>query len=131
MPDDPNSLKREYRIDSSDSARPPATLDSEPFAYAQGLKPKPRVIESTTFTVLDQVITRGKNLPNAKMILKRVRYDDGTEVDTTVGEDNEQYRQHLLGVDKEDSGRVRNTRVHRPEAKPETTARVPSKPKGK
>jgi len=118
MPEE-NSMKREHRIDSSDSARPQATLDAEPYHYAQGLKPKPRVIESVDFEVLEgQVVTRGKKLPPAQLILKTTTYDDGTIIDTTVGEDNEQYQQYLLGKSKAAAG-PQTTRVHTPKRKPE------------
>ena len=91
-------LKREHRIDSSDSARPAATLEAEPQHYAQGLKPKPRVIKDVSYEVLEgQVVPRGKKEPAAALVLKVTTYDDGTTVDTTVGEDNLEYQQFLLG----------------------------------
>ncbi len=124
---DENSLKREYRIDSSDSARPAATLDMEPQHYAQGLKPKPRVIESVEYEVIDGAVSRGKDKPSANLILKTVTYDDGTQIDTTVGEDNELYQQHLKGLTKTSSG-ARSTRVHTPKRKPEAPK---AKAKGK
>ena len=114
-----DSLKREFRIDSSDSARPPATLDSEPAAYAQGLKPKPRVITDVQYEVLDgESVPRGKNQPFAGLILKTTTYDDGVTVDTTVGEDNEGYQDHLRGV-KRTADSTSATRVHKPKRKPE------------
>ena len=119
----PESLKREHRIDSSDSARPQATLGSEPYAYAQGLKPKPRVIDKVEYEEIDGALPRGMNpstgkpMPAAKLILKTVTYDDGVTIDTTVGEDNEGYQQHLIGATNS-SGSAKSTRVHTPKRKP-------------
>jgi len=117
MPDE-NSLKREHRIDSSDSARPAATLDSETAAYAQGLKPKPRVIVSVEYEEIEGLVPRGKKEPPAKLILKTTTYDDGITIDTTVGEDNELYQQHLKGLTKT-SRAAKSTRRHAPTRKPE------------
>ena len=114
---DEGSLKREHRIDSSDSARPAATLEAEPQHYAQGLKPKPRAIVSVEYEELEEKVSRGKNLPMASVILKTVTYDDGVTVDTTVGEDNAGYQDHLLGRTKT-SAAAKSTRVHRPTKKP-------------
>lgn len=111
------SRKREYRIDSSDSARPPATVSDEPYHYAQGLKPKPRVIVTTEYEELDEKVSRGKNLPMAKLILKTTTYDDGTIVEGTVGEDNVSYKEYLAGVRPESEGTV-STRRHTPTKKP-------------
>ncbi len=113
-------LKREHRIDSTDSARPVATLDAEPYHYAQGLKPKPRVIKSVEYEVIEGVVPRGKKEPPAKLILKTTTYDDGTTIDTTVGEDNELYQQHLKGLTKTSRG-ARSTRRHQPVRKPEAS----------
>jgi len=115
---DENSQKREFRIDSSDSARPAATLDAEPFHYAQGLKPKPRVITDVSFEEIEGSVPRGDKKPPAALILKTTTYDDGVQIDTTVGEDNEQYQQYLLGKTKT-SAASKSTRVHTPKRKPE------------
>lgn len=118
MPEE-NSLKREFRIDSSDSARPAATLDSECQHYAQGLKPKPRIITDVSYEEIDGTVPRGKKLPPAKLILKTTTYNDGITIDTTVGEDNEGYRNYLLGISKDaDAGGDRTTRAHTPKRKP-------------
>lgn len=104
------SLKREYRIDSSDAARPAATLDSEPFHYAQGLKPKPRVIVSTEYEELPETVSRGKGVAPGKLILRVTTYDDGTTIDTTVGEDNVLYQDHLRGIERGNAGDSGSTR---------------------
>ena len=112
-----DSLKREHRIDSSDSARPAATLAAEPFHYAQGLKPKPRVLVEVSYEELDQQVSRGKGKPLAKVVLKTATYDDGTTVDTTVGEDNVDYQDFLMGRTKT-TANAKSTRVHTPKKKP-------------
>jgi len=67
------SLKRETRIDSSDSARPAATINSETAAFAQGLKPKKRKVLGTENVVGEDGVTR------------RVKtYDDGVTVSTKL-----------------------------------------------
>ena len=123
------SLKREHRIDSSDSARPPATLEAQTQHYAQGLKPKPRVIVDTNYEELDSTVPRGKNQPVAQLILKTTTYDDGTTVDTTVGEDNEGYQQFLRGITAE-SKQTGATRQHTPKKKPAAPVRNPASKKG-
>jgi len=134
MPEN-ESTKKEYRIDSSDSARPPATLESETAAYAQGLKGKARIITDVSYEELDQTIPRGKDslghlLPPAKMILKTVTYDDGLTIDTTVGEDNYDYRQYLAGLTKT-TKEAQSTRRHTPTRKPtKPVAKEAAKGKG-
>lgn len=128
---DDGSLKREYRIDSSDSARPAATLEAEPFHYAQGLKPKPRVLKSVEFEVLEgQFVPRGKKQPPAQLVLRTATYDDGTTIDCTVGEDNEEYQQYLTGTLNIEQGSDQSTRVHRPTRKPEAPTRKAAAKKG-
>ena len=128
----PESLKREHRIDSSDSARPAATLEAEPYHYAQGLKPKPRIIKDVAFEELEMTVPRGINpatgkpMAPAKVILKTVTYDDGVTIDTELGEDNDEYQQYLLGQSTKSNGSSKSTRVHRPKAK----TRAPKKPAG-
>jgi hypothetical protein len=126
----PEGVKKEYRIDSSDSARPPATLDSETAAFAQGLKAKPRVIVDVTYEALEgQFVSRGKDTntgrerPPAKLILKTTTYDDGMTIDKTVGEDNPDYLDFLQGVENS-KGSAATTRRHQPKRKPDA-------PKGK
>jgi len=120
----PDSIKREFRIDSTDSARPQADINSEPTFHAQGLKPKVRVIKSVDWEILEghSVPRGGKDISGrplnpAKLILKTTTYNDGTTVDTTVGEDNGEYQDYLNGVVKAAAGNT-STRVHRPTAKP-------------
>lgn len=120
MADESISLKREHRIDSSDSARPAAQLGDEPQHYAQGLKPKPRVIVSVEYNVLDEQVKVMKGKPPAKLVLKTVTYDDGTTVDTTIGELNEQYQQYLLGVSNKAEGKAESTRLRTQPRKPTT-----------
>ncbi len=76
------SLKRETRIDSSDSARPAATINSETAAFASGLTPKKRILKTTENVVGEDGVTRrvktmddgvlvttklfAKDFPNAK-----------------------------------------------------------------
>lgn len=115
----PEGLKREFRIDSSDAARPQAQIGDEPYAYAQGLKPKPRVILETTYEECEgEAVPRGKNKPMAKLILKTTTYDDGTTIDTTVGEDNVGYQDFLRGAATIAAGGSGSTRLRRPTKKP-------------
>jgi len=69
----PGSLKRETRIDSSDSARPAATINDEPAQFAQGLKPKKRKVLGTENIVLENGST-----------VRRKTYDDGVTVTTKL-----------------------------------------------
>lgn len=115
------SLKREHRIDSTDAARPAAQLGDEPYHYAQGLKPKPRVITSVEYTVLDEKVSNGKGKPPVSLILKTVTYDDGTLIDTTVGEYNEGYQQFLIDGKKKEEGKAQSTRLRAQPKKPTNT----------
>jgi len=118
------SLKREFRIDSSDSARPAATLDSECQHYAQGLKPKARIISGVAYRKLEgQTVPRGKNIPPAQLFVKTTTYDDGTEIDTTVGEDNPEYQNHLKGIERHLAGTAATRRF--------APVRKPAKPTSK
>jgi hypothetical protein len=110
---DDKSIKREFRIDSSDSARPPATLQAETMYYAQGLKPKVRTIVNETYSPLEKFIPASKGQPASRLILKVTTYDDGVEVDTTVGENNPGYQDYLRGITRKAEG-TSATRVNRP-----------------
>lgn len=122
---DENSLKREHRIDSSDAARPAAQLGDEPQHYAQGLKPKPRVIVSVEYEELvGETVPRGgkdisgRPMKPAKLILRTTTYDDGTLIDTTVGEDSGGYQDYLKGIENKDSGQSGSTRLRTQTKKP-------------
>ena len=67
------SLKRETRIDSTDSARPPATINDEPPQFAQGLKPKKRKVVGTENIVREDGVT-----------VRVKTYDDGVKVTTKL-----------------------------------------------
>lgn len=112
-------LKREFRIDSSDAARPAAQLGDEPQHYAQGLKPKPRIITDVSYEVIvGETVPRGKNKPVAALILKTTTYDDGVTIDTTVGEDNADYQDYLRGAKRIADGGSSSTRLRQPTKKP-------------
>lgn len=109
-------VKKEFRIDSSDAARPQATLDSETKYYAQGLKPKARVIENIVYEETGEVAQTRKGKP-VKLILKTTTYDDGVTVDTTVGEENEEYQQYLKSGHANTDRSTQPTRQRKPKAK--------------
>jgi len=67
------SLKRETRIDSTDSARPAATINDEPPQFAQGLKPKKRKVVGTENIVQ----------PDGQTVRVKT-YDDGVKVTTKL-----------------------------------------------
>ena len=93
MADQGSGVKKEFVIDSSDSARPPATLQSEP-KYFSDIKPKKRVLSSVVYEDTGETAKTRKGDP-VKLILKTSIYDDGVVVATTVGSDNEQYKDYL------------------------------------
>ena len=116
MADEGTGVKREYRIDSSDSARPPATLQSEPHYYAQGLKPKVRILKEVIYEDTGTVARTTKGEP-VKLILKTKVYDDGTTADCVVGEQNVEYQEYLrTGATIREQGAV-TTRQRQPSAK--------------
>jgi hypothetical protein len=118
-------IKREFRIDSSDSARPKATLDAEPYHYAQGLKPKTRVAVDVSYEELDELVSRGKGKEPARLILRTTTFDDGATIDTTMGADAPEYVDFLQGKINNASATGGTTRQRRPKAK----VRKPTKAK--
>ena len=113
----PDSIKREFRIDSSDAAKPPAQLETEARYYAQGLKPKPRVIVDVNYEELDEYTMARKDCPSVRLVLKTTTYDDGVLIDTTVGELNEGYLAHKRGEARKTDGNT-GTRKRQPTKKP-------------
>ncbi len=87
------TIKREFRIDSSDSARPQATLDSEP-KYFSNIQPKKRHIVDVIYEDTGDVERTRVGDP-VKIILKTTVYNDGVFTEQTVGEDNEAYQNFL------------------------------------
>jgi hypothetical protein len=129
-----DSIKREFRIDSTDSARPSADINSEPTFHAQGLKPKPRVIVDVVYEELKGAAVprggkdiSGRPLNPAKLVLKTTMYDDGVTVDTTVGEDNGEYQDYLNGIKRAAEGVVGSTRLRSPTKKPTAPKAAPKK----
>jgi hypothetical protein len=127
-------IKREFRIDSSDSARPKATLDAEPYHYAQGLKPKTRVAvdvsyeeldelvsrgkgKEPAYEELDELVSRGKGKEPARLILRTTTFDDGATIDTTMGADAPEYVDYLQGKVNNASATGGSTRKRKPKAK--------------
>ena len=86
-------IKKEFRIDSSDSAKPAVTLQDEP-RYFSDIKPKKRVISDIVYEDTGEIAKTKKGKP-VRLILKTSIYDDGTTVTTTVGEENEAYQEFV------------------------------------
>jgi hypothetical protein len=88
-----DGIKKEFVIDSSDSAKPPVTLQDEP-RYFSDIKPKKRVVSDIIYEDTGEVAKTRKGKA-VKLILKTSIYDDNTIVTTTVGEENEAYQEFL------------------------------------
>jgi len=86
-------IKKEFRIDSSDSAKPPVTLQDEP-RYFSDIKPKKRIVTDIIYEDTGEVAKTRKGKA-VKLILKTSVYDDGVVVQTTVGEENEAYQEYV------------------------------------
>jgi hypothetical protein len=84
-------IKKEFRIDSSDAARPQVTIHDEP-RYFSDIKPKKRVLSDVIYEPTGEVSQTRVGKP-VEIILKTSIYDDGVLVQTTVGSDNEGYRE--------------------------------------
>lgn len=110
-------VKKEFLIDSSDSARPPATIDSETKYYAQGLKPKVRILTDVIYEDTGELAQTRKG-KQVKLILKTKVFDDGTTIDTTIGEENEEYQAYLATGQSIPSQSNSPTRKRAPKAKP-------------
>lgn len=85
------SRKREFVIEADEKS--PVTLQDEP-KYFSDIKPKKRHIVDIIYEDTGEVAQTRKG-DRCKLILKTTIYNDGTTVDTTVGEENEGY-QHFL-----------------------------------
>ncbi len=85
--------KREFRIDSSDSARPPVTIQDEP-RYFSDIKPKKRHMVARFYEETGETAKTRVGKP-VKIILKSTVYNDGVLTQQTVGEDNEDYQEFL------------------------------------
>lgn len=88
-----DSLKREFRIDSSDSAKPPVTMQDEP-RYFSNIAPKKRHVIDVIYEDTGEVSKTRTGKP-VKIILKTTVYNDGCFTEQTVGEDNEAYKNFL------------------------------------
>jgi len=84
-------IKKEFVIDSSDSAKPPVTLQDEP-RYFSDIKPKKRVLADIIYEETGEVAKTRKGKA-VTLILKSSVYNDGCVVTTTVGEENEAYQE--------------------------------------
>lgn len=84
-------IKKEFVIETDEKS--PVTLQDEP-KYFSDIKPKKRHIVDVIYEDTGEVAKTRKGKP-CKLILKTTVYNDGVTVDTTVGEDNENY-QHFL-----------------------------------
>lgn len=131
-----DGIKKEFRIDSSDSAKPPVTLQDEPRYYSD-IKPKKRVVSDVIYEDTGTVAKTRKG-DRCKLILKTTVYDDGTLVTTTVGEDNENYQHFLATGQAIPSQGSRSTAVHEQSdavkkalaaAKAKESPKVPTAPK--
>lgn len=91
MAEQGTGLKKEFVIDSSDSAKPPVTLQDEP-RYFSDIKPKKRVLVDIIYEDSGRVAQRRTGGP-VKLINRTAVYNDGCLVTTTVGEDSEQYQE--------------------------------------
>ncbi len=88
-----SGIKKEFLIDSSDSAKPPVTLQDEP-RYFSDIKPKKRILKDIVYEETGEVAKTKVGDP-VKLILKTSIYDDGVIVQTTIGEDHEGYQEYL------------------------------------
>jgi hypothetical protein len=114
MAEQGTGIKKEFLIDSSDSARPAATLQSET-KYFSDIKPKKRYLTDVIYEETGETAKTRKGAP-VKLILKTAVYNDGCLVTTTVGEENEAYQEFKrTGVAMPSQG-GEPTIVHEPSA---------------
>lgn len=85
--------KKEFRIDSSDSARPPVTIQDEP-RYFSNIKPKKRHLVDVIYEETGE-FTKTKVGEPVQIILKTCVYNDGVITEQTVGDKNEAYQTYL------------------------------------
>lgn len=95
--------KREFLIEADEKS--PVTLQDEP-RYFSDIKPKKRHIVDVIYDETGEVAQTKRGDP-VKLILKTTVYNDGTTVDTTVGEENEGYQTFLktgISIPQDSSG---------------------------
>lgn len=80
--------KREFVIEADEKS--PVTLQDEP-RYFSDIKPKKRHLVDVIYEETGEVAQTRRG-ERCKLILKTSVYNDGTTVDTTVGEQNEGYQ---------------------------------------
>lgn len=92
-----DSTKKEFRMSSEGSARPPATINSQPHYDNTTLKPKQRQVVSVTYSLTDEVVMpeKGTRQKPFKLVWVTKTFDDGVTIDYTVGEDNPDYQEYL------------------------------------
>ena len=86
-------IKKEFRIDSSDVARPQVTIHDEP-RYFSDIKPKKRSLVDIIYEETGEVTQTRVGKP-VKIILMTKVFDDGTLVQKTVGSENEAYKEYV------------------------------------
>lgn len=121
--------KREFRIETDEKS--PVTLQDEP-KYFSDIKPKKRHLVDVIYEETGEVAQTKRGAP-VKLIQKTSIYNDGTTVDTTVGEENEGYQTFLktgIAMPQDSSGQptlVRGRSKAVEAALKKATAKAPAK----
>lgn len=89
------SVKKEYRIDSSDSARPAATLDSQPhYTLNLGYKPEEHELVDIVYEDSGEVVNTRTGDQVTIINVTRI-YANGDIGESTVGANNPAYKEYL------------------------------------
>lgn len=89
------SVKKEYRIDSSDSARPPVSMDSQPhFNLQMGYKPEEKELVDIVYEDSGQVVDT-KTGDQVQVINVTRIYANGDIAESNCGAKNPAYLEYL------------------------------------
>ena len=89
------SVKKEYRIDSSDSAKPPVTMDDQPrYTLNMGYKPEEKELVDIIYEDSGEVVNTRTGDQVAVINVTRI-YANGDIGESTVGANNPAYQEFL------------------------------------
>lgn len=89
------SVKKEYRIDSSDSARPAASMDDQPYQTLQmGYKPEEHALVDIIYDETDEVIST-RTGDQVQVVVRTKIFDNGDTAVSAIGANNAEYKEFL------------------------------------
>jgi len=114
------SVKKEYRIDSSDSARPAATLDSQPHYVLTNMpEPARRQIADIVYDETDEVINT-RTGDQVQVVIRTIIYTNGDTDVCGIGAKHPAYLEYKrtgVAVPEKSTAKNQTDREHSPAVK--------------